>query len=203
MSDSETVEPAASAPEAAPPTLDRSPAKDKRRWRLSTAALAAIIALGSSVVGLLFTLAPSLKPDPGNSINAEMKVLTVDPNVTYHQLLHRFPNAKALRKSPYATDPDIKDTPGVIAYTGITVDGRKRHDLQLRTSVYVAKTHRRVGDASNIDADFKSDTPSDHWVATPWAADPGLHKPYFVRVELWDRDVMLAYVDTRRLQPAP
>ena len=77
MSESDTVEPAASDPQADAPTPDDPPAKDKRRWHLSTAALAAIVALGSSGVGLLFTLAPSLKPDPGNSINAEMKILTV------------------------------------------------------------------------------------------------------------------------------
>jgi hypothetical protein len=167
----------------------------RKRWHLSTPAIAGIVALVSGLVTLVFTLSPSLKPDPGEAINAKLSVLTVEPHARYRDYLQRLGDAGPPTKK---IAPEVLDEVGYIVNLGVVVNGRKRRSLALRKADYVARSGRRYSAAEDVGT-FRSDTPSDGWVAPVFVVDPGFR--FFERFELVDRGIMLAIADTRVLRP--
>jgi len=154
------------------------------------------VALVSGAVTLLFTLSPSLKPDPGESISAKLDVLSVEPHARYGAYLNRLGKLGApLRKK--VTDPEVLGDVGFIVNLGIVVNGRKRRDMKIGQATYVVRSGRRYRTSPTV-ATFKSDTPSDAWVVPVFVRDRDFR--FFERFELFDRDVMLAIADTDPLE---
>jgi hypothetical protein len=164
--------------------------KAGRRWHLTTPAIAGLVALVSGIVTLAFTLAPSLKPDPGTAISASLAVVKVEPHARYSAFLRRLGG-----DAPRERDRAVLEEQGYIAYLRVEVVGRKRKSMRLRYATYVARSGRRYESAQDV-LSFKSDTPSDRWVAPVFVVDPGLDGRFFARFELYDHDVMLAVADT-------
>ena len=60
------------------------------RWRrLSLATIGVGLALASSIVALMFTLFPGLKPDPGEKFAAEVSIFAIDRHVSLRDYLQR------------------------------------------------------------------------------------------------------------------
>jgi|GEM_PF-5586574 len=166
---------------------------DGKRWHLSTAAIAGLVAVASGVVTLAFTLAPWLKPDPGLQINGSLRVLTVEPHAVYKDFLARLGDGAPVQK-----DRSVLGEKGYVTYLRVDVNGRKRRDVELRQATYLVGSGRRYDSDSVLG--FKSDTPSDRWVATAFVIDPGVGQDFFVRYELVDRGTILAIADTHALK---
>ena len=169
----------------------------RRRWHLSTPAIAGLVALVSGVVTLVFTLSPSLKPDPGNAISAKLTVLSVEPHASYASYTGRLGDLKPDAASGLSAEKD-----GAIVYLQIEVNGRKRHGLEMRDAIYLHGSGRRYR-ALPPELEFQSQTPSDRWVAALYVVNPGLHRKFFVRYELVDRDVILAVAKTPPIHLTP
>jgi hypothetical protein len=164
-----------------------------KRWHLSTPAIGALIAAVSGAVTLAFTLSPSLAPDPGNAISAELHVVRVEPHAAYRSWARRVGY-----DGPRASADLLSQRDGFIVYLQLQVIGRKRHDLNLRKATYLSDRRTRWENFPPEVA-FQSETPNDRWVASLFVPSPGLHKRFFVRYELYDRHVMLAVADTPAL----
>jgi hypothetical protein len=158
-----------------------------KRWHLSSAGIAGLVGLVTGIVTLAFTLSPSLAPDPGNSISAKMNVLTIEP-ATNEDYTGRL-------RVPADRDPLVRASQGYIVYLEVEVNGRKRKDIRLLQSVYSVRGRRRLNPAEPT-LHFRSDTPSDRWVAQLFIPTAAVKGRFFARYELYDRDVMLAFADT-------
>jgi hypothetical protein len=158
-----------------------------KRWHLSTPAIAGLLAIVSGVVTLFFTFSPSSLPDPGENINATMKVLAVEPHVTYGQLLDQ--------TGQTTKDPAERTYKGSIIYLSIEVKGRKRKRVTLEKTIHRAPNGSRIDEPDAV-LGFTSETPSDRWVAPVFEVDPLLGQRFFVRYELFDRDTILAIAET-------
>lgn len=168
----------------------------QKRWHLSTPAIAGLLALVSGAVSLAFTLSPSWKPDPGNNINAELRVLRVEPGVTVRDLVQRL--GTHAPDSLKHLEPAVLDDPGHIVYLRIKVEGRKRHKVEIQQSTYYKGSGKRF-ESLGSPLGFTSETPSDTWVAQLFVIDPAVDKQYFARFELYDGATILAIADTRAL----
>lgn len=175
--------------------VNKDPAR--RHWHLSTPAVAGLVALVSGVVTLAFTLSPSLKPDPGNAISATLEVLSVEPGASYASYAGRLGHLK-----PDAGPSLSAEKNGAIVYLQIEVNGRKRHGLEMRDAIYLARDGRRYRTLPP-ELEFQSQTPSDRWVAALYVVNPGLHRKFFVRYELVDRDIILAVAKTPPISLTP
>ncbi len=167
-----------------------SPAK--RRWQLSAKGLAGLVAFITGAVTLAFTLSPALKPDPGNAVNAKLDVLAIEP-ATYRQWVARLGDT-----SGTDDDPELLDSRGFIVYLQVEVAGRKRKDLRLVQSRYLTGPDRRYKPQvpAQEAATFRSETPSDRWVALLFANPPPAKGKFFERYELYDHHTLLSFADT-------
>jgi len=158
----------------------------------------AIVAAGPASVGLVFTLFPDTKPDPGNLVTAELRTAEIDPVVSLGDYVRDIREGK--------TSPNLAKRLGTVVYLSISVEGRKHHDLTLFQRLYDAKTHVRVPPVAGGDSReavpssrFHPETPNDHWVTPIWI-DPAATPPsrrVFVRFELYNGKSMLAFADSR------
>jgi hypothetical protein len=165
---------------------------ERKRSRLSTAAIAGIVALVTGFVTLLFTLYPGLRPDPGEAISAKLSVVTIERHARYSAYLKRLGDA-----APKVDNPDVLAQVGFIVNLGVTVNGRKRQDVKLRHAAYVANSDRRFNKMRTI-GEFKSETPSDTWIVPVFVVHPG--PKFFERFELYDGDTLLALADTHDIK---
>jgi hypothetical protein len=100
-----------------------------RRFGASAFALVvAVVALAGSASSLLFILLPELKPDPRDSVLAQLTVFAIDPNVTLAQYLNQAYGGD--RSAPRRLRPTQQQlsTRGDVVYVRTLVDGFKhRH----------------------------------------------------------------------------
>jgi hypothetical protein len=187
-----------------------TPAKPsgERSKRLSVAALVtlvgALLAALISGTNLTFELWPSLKPDPKEKVSADLEVLEMDKNVNYGDY-----DARPGRN--VSTGPDEtelrNDFPGNVFYLRAHIEGFKRQSLRLIWFTYHEKTRdRSEEDEARSDRIFEPGSPTDTQVAQVWVKEPGHFDEdgfwestpgtYFVRFELYRRDVLLAFEDS-------
>jgi hypothetical protein len=201
-------------------TATRRSRKDGRERRIAPLGYAigtALLALASSLVALVFTLWPELKPDPRERLGADVAVFSVEPGVRYGDWLERTsPTDEVLdrRREDYVeraalpgqlTAADQRALLGVtggVAYVRLTIEGFKRRNVRLRWSMYEARSGRRVGDRGFHDvpaAEVDLDAPTDRSVVQLWFPPPPSPGEKFVRVELSSAaGVLLAVADSER-----
>ncbi len=129
---------AAEAGEAEPPRRGIRRVS-KTAWAILTGALALI----GTVAGLIFTLDPSLKPDPLDRIGAEISVVAVDANVTIGAWAPQaYPKTyKKVYQQTFDTTNPTPDKLGVLGdmiYVNTQVDGYKHRAVTLSWAVYSA-----------------------------------------------------------------
>jgi len=172
--------------------------------RMAPAMLTALVALGSSAIALAFTLWPRLAPDPGTTYRAQVSVFAVERGVTGTQFVQRSAFSPAHRRAVRAALLGMLGVPGsgagvlaahgAMAYVASTVEGFKHGSVELRWSLYKARTLRRVsfqGFGDVIGAQLDLTAPTDRTMLTLWIPPtPGLGL-YRLRVALYDKDETL------------
>lgn len=186
----------------------------RRLSNVAWAMLTAVVALVGSLVTVLFTLVPSLKPDPREQIGAAISVFAVDANVTLADWAHRaYPDWRAEYKLIFNTPtpaPDLLAVLGDVVYVRTQVDGYKHRSVTLQWSVYDAAHH--TPDGGRIDygklvsappiPPLKIDSPNRSSVQllfVPLVGELVDTPRTFVRVELDDPQGVLAITDTATL----
>jgi hypothetical protein len=164
--------------------------------RVAWSSVGTAIAVVASAVALAFSAWPALRPDPGEVLAAKLHVETVEPAVRLDEYLQR-----TGQRLEQAGQSDLR-TRGFVVYLRIRIEGRKRAGLELHQVLYRASTGRRIRDqAVTTDAYFRPETPNDEWIYQVFVIEP---PPYdfgvFVRLELFDRESLLAFADTPALQ---
>lgn len=161
--------------------------------------LAAILGLATAAVGIVFALDPALRPDPRTRQAATLQAVALDQGATIWDYARRlgytgplqFPNACA---------------PGNVAYIQENIEGFKDRHTVLRWVTYDATTGVRLNTPGTHSTNQKtalslqSGAPSDQSVSLSWVEWPlpDAQGTYYVRFELFDGDVFLGLVDTRR-----
>jgi hypothetical protein len=179
-------------------------------YALATAALALV----STVVTLVFTIWPELRPDPRERLGAEVSIFAVEPAVEYDAWLRRTSaNGRELkqRRREYLRHATLRgerltkrDKEQLLAvrgnsvYVRSTIEGFKRRNVRLRWSMYDARRRTRQPDFDDVPAaDVDLNAPTDRSVTQLWISPTPPDKLVFVRVELLSRDsTLLAVADT-------
>ncbi len=168
-----------------------------------------IITVATSALALCYQLWPELRPDPRESLGAQMKVVAVEPFVSREDWIERTSADKAeehVRRRTYLNDAlstsderRVMAERGTVIYVRVTIEGFKGRDATLRWSMYSASSGRRVSlrtlhDVPASDVDLQA--PTERFVVQVWV--PPLHKParLFVRVDLVREGTILAVADS-------
>jgi hypothetical protein len=195
-----------SADELSPRATHPDQESGVRRFSASAfAVVVAVVALAGSASSLLFTFLPELKPDPRDSVLAQLTVFAIDPNVTFADYLKQAYGGD--RSAPRRLRPPRQQrqqlrTTGDVVYVRTLVDGFKHRHVTLRASVYNAKTQERypafpghspaVQAAHTVNLDTPSTSTIQLFFIIPLTGAP----PSFVRVEMYDGTRMLAVADS-------
>ena len=181
--------------------------RPRRLGALAWTAVVAVVALVSSLTGIVFDLWPELRPDPRTRLAGDVSIFAVDPGVTYGEYLERTSFSDEDRRRRIALVCNGRQMCGQLSLRGeqvyieTTVEGFKRRAVVLRLSLYVAATQRRVAGVSDVEvARERLDAPSDRAVVPVWLiCPPARSAKSFVRVELYHRgdDVLLAVADSK------
>jgi hypothetical protein len=193
---------------------------ERRLGAAGYAIVAAALALVSSLVSIVFTLWPELRPDPRERLSAEVSVFDVEPAVTYGAWLRRTSASTVeyrKREEAYIGRAGIPGEPvdittrrrllrvqGNVVYVRVTIEGFKRRSVGMRWSMYDARSHRRVpqGDFQDVRAgDVDLDAPSDRIVVQLWVPLAPVEQDVFLRIELLSRaGALLAVGDSERFR---
>ena len=170
------------------------------------AILVAALAFASSLTSLVFTLVPDLKPDPRDSVLAQLTVYAVDPDVTLRDYLTaaegsgmRLPSNLSL-----ATRAQLNGFVGDVVYVRTLVDGFKHRHVRLIWRIYDARTQHVIPtlDTANLPpplrnlSDVNLDTPSTSTVQLLWISSLDGDEPTFVRIVMYDGTRILAIADS-------
>jgi hypothetical protein len=169
--------------------------------------VAAVVALATSGVALLFTLVPTLKPDPREDIGGEVAVFAVEPGVSFNDWLGRvFPDprdrrriiAKAIGPKPEPSELKIK---GEVIYVKSTVTGFKHRNVTLHPTVYSAATQEEVNLRGPDVPPVRVDAPTERSVSVLWIPSlvSGSKTRVFVRVALHDDAGAILAVDDSKV----
>jgi hypothetical protein len=180
----------------------RTPRRERVRAAFSRThvVIAAVAGLISVGVSLLFQLAPGLKPDPRDSVGADVAIVAVEPGVTVRDWIDR--GFAGEQHAALVRDfRDQLDFPGELIYVRVAVDGHKHKDVELRYAVYRANSHRRLPDGGTFSpySRIRIDAPSQRSIQFLFVPDLSFEPDLFIRAELRSRDGVLAVGDSGRL----
>lgn len=172
----------------------------KGTWTLIVAA----IALATSASSLLFTFLPELKPDPRDSVAAQLSVFAIDPNVTLGDYIRRAYGGETTAPKGLRVARQELGFKGDVVYVQTRVDGFKHRRVHLIATIYEARKQKRVSlyqsprlppaiqDARSVTLD----TPSTSTVQLFWILTLTGEPTTFVRIEMYDGTRMLAVADS-------
>ncbi len=187
-------------PDAGVPTGSRLRALSKTTLAL----IVALVALAGSLSSLLFTFLPQLKPDPRDSVLAQVSVFAIEPGVSLRRYLTltygSVANVPRSLRIPTAELPFQGD----MIYVRTRVDGFKHRRVQVRATLYMRSTQEPArllagpvsGPAALRLRSVELDTPSTSTVQLLWILGLAGEPPTFVRVEMFDGTRMLAVTDS-------
>ena len=153
----------------------------------------AVLAAAISGTALVFDLWPSLKPDPKERVGAELQSLARDINVSRRDYLGRVGRVVSPGEKPNEL--------GNVYYIRAEISGFKRSTLRLRWFTYNADNQERLRGLRASDREepvFKPGAPINAQVAQVWVPTPSHAGEYFVRFELYHKNVLLQLVDSKR-----
>jgi hypothetical protein len=189
-------------------TQDAPPHPPARRafgWgKAAWALIVAVIALAGSASSLLFAFLPQLKPDPRDSVAAQLSVFAIDPDVSLGDYVVRAYGSLAAAPPALRIPRGERSFPGDLVYVRTRVDGFKHRRVRLVASIYDAATQRRFplgpgGTQSEAVLSARTvelDTPSTSTVQLFWIESLRGEPPAFVRIEMYDGARMLAVADS-------
>ncbi|MEA2370636.1 MAG: hypothetical protein QOH12_1030 [Solirubrobacteraceae bacterium] len=169
-------------------------------WRNLGTAVAVI----EGSVLLAFTLWPGLAPDPGTIQAASVSVETVDSHVSLYHFDQYYP--AQLKSLTSRARRQAKTAFGSVVYLQVKIQGKKHGNVTLSYVSYDSATRSEIPDSGGVSEGFQPNNPSDEWIAPVFVFDPvpppsaGLPpKHFFVRLRLFDGNVLLAFADTPQL----
>jgi hypothetical protein len=175
----------------------------------SRAVVLATVALAGSIVTLLFTLVPDLKPDPHEKVGAAVDIVAVERNVSVRQWLHRaFPgDVDGAAEKLFGKHPVVPGYHGEVVYVRVQVDGFKHGHVFLAVRLYDARTQSVVELPSTpIDparfatlSSRKIDAPSRSSIQVLFLPNLAGTPHYFLRAELYETGGVLALADSPTL----
>lgn len=145
------------------------------------AEIGGVVSTLATVIGLIFVLAPSLKPEPPPlRKEADFREIEVERNVTRAQYLQR------IDRGPGSYAPQQLRESGVLVRFNVLMTGHKGDDLPLRWALYDARTgsqiHRDMGTTLTPEAE----TDEASWQV--WTPLPEERGPYYVLLQLFEED---------------
>jgi hypothetical protein len=184
----------------APATRRRLRAVSRGTWAL----IVAVVALAGAGSTHEFTLWPQLKPDPRDSVLAQVSVFAIEPGVSLRRYLTLTYGSVA--KTPRSLQIPSAELPfqGDMIYVRTRVDGFKHRRVQVRAILYMKSTQEPAklpagpvtGPAALRLRSVDLDTPSTSTVQLLWILSLAGEPPTFVRVEMFDGTRMLAVTDS-------
>jgi hypothetical protein len=196
------------APSIAPETTNGhgAPAPTRRaqvrsafsRTHVVIAAVAGLVSVG---VSLLFQLAPDLKPDPRDSVGADVAVVAVEPGVTVREWIDRGfrGEQRAALTEKFRTQLDFV---GELIYVRVAVDGHKHKDVGLSYALYGAESHRRLPNRLDFApySRIRIEAPSQRSIQYLFVPSLRFERDLFIRTQLTDGEGVLAIGDSGRLR---
>lgn len=168
------------------------------RTHVVIAALAGLVSVG---VSLVFQLVPDLKPDPRDSVGADVSIVAVEPGITVREWIRRgFQGAE--RADMLRRYDGQLDFPGELIYVRVAVDGHKHRDVGLSYAVYDATKQERLPDRINFApySRVRIEAPSERSVQFLFVPSLRRSRDVFIRAQLSDADGVLAVADSGRLR---
>jgi hypothetical protein len=170
--------------------------------RATFAVIVALVALAGSISTLLFTFLPELKPDPRDSVLAELNVFGLQPNTSLLSYLRL-----TGKKIPRGVGAQYSAIEGDMVLVRTQVDGYKHRVVGLKAALFWARTQDSVP-PNKVEAPFVKlgsevtlDTPSTTTIQLFWFPELGPIPATFLRVEMFDGSGrMLAVADSRPIR---
>jgi hypothetical protein len=165
--------------------------------------IVAVVALITSASSLVFTFLPELKPDPRDSVLAQLHVFAVDPNVTLGDYLQEAYGGDKKAPAPVRVPRQDLRFRGDVVFVRTLVDGFKHRHVALVAKLYWARSQEQIhlpttktGIGSLADRTVDLDTPSTSTVQLFWILSLSGENPTFVRVLMYDGTRLLAVGDS-------
>jgi hypothetical protein len=178
--------------------------------------LTVLLGLLASFVGVWWDFHPESRPDPRQTVSAELAFYTTETRVALDDYLRRvamdgkhYVPLRASYLTSAGLDPGRPREPGqrsylrsrgTVFYIRADIQGFKGRELDLRWSIYRAGTRRRVPDAGlqnqRAGSILDLEAPTTRQIAQLWVTDLPGRGPYFMRLELFDGRTSLAVADS-------
>jgi hypothetical protein len=152
----------------------------------------AVLAAAISGTTLVFDLWPSLKPDPKARVGADLQSLARDINVSRGDYLGRLGRVAAVGEGANEL--------GNVYYIRAEIEGFKRSTVILRWFTYNADNQTRLPGLRGSDREqavFRPQAPINAQIAQVWVPTPSRAGQFFVRFELYSKNVLLEIVDSK------
>ena len=161
---------------------DESDEPVKGRSPLVLAAeIGGVVSTLAAIVGLVFTLAPSLQPEPPPPRKeAAFREIEVERNVTRGQYLQR------VDQGPGSYAPRQLRESGVLVRFNVVMTGHKGDDLPLRWALYDARTGSQLHKDMATTLTPEAETDQASWQV--WAPVPAKGGLYYVLLQLFEED---------------
>jgi hypothetical protein len=191
---------------------DRLPAlsddRPKRAWQGLFTTICALVALFASAIGLFWDFLPQYRPDPLDTVGADVSIFSVEPGVTLVDWLRRTHGADfaPAAREIFGRRPSASELrqPGELLYVRTQVDGHKHRDVSLRYRLYDGASQKPVElplpkSLAKVQR-VKLEAPSQRSVQLLWTPDLRDEDGAFIRVELTSEHGLLAVADSGTLR---
>jgi hypothetical protein len=192
-----------------PPAPQRSAPPRRRRlpggWFTT---VCAVVGFAAGALGLFWDFVPEYRPDPLDTIGADVEIAAVEPRISLLAFLRRTrpDDVAGAGREVFGRPPSPSELrqPGEMLYVRTQVDGHKHGDIALRYRLYDGATHtpvelplppalRQLQRAEVV-------APSQRSVQLLWVPDLSGERNVFIRVELSSDRGLLAVTDSGRLR---
>jgi hypothetical protein len=160
--------------------MAESPAESQRPLPIRLAkGASAVVAFVAAVLGVIFVLWPSLKPEaPSPTRGVELTHLTLERPVTFGAYLKRINQAAG------GLEPAVLKQRGALAAFHFTIEGYKNSRLPLEWQLVDARTGERLD--GNRDLSIKPEVPTDSGNWRLWVPLPkGRPRRLFITIQLY------------------
>lgn len=204
--DSETLpvhEP--SRPAVTPPRAPPPRPRTRRAWFTT---VCAVVGLTVGALGLFWDFLPQYRPDPLDTVGADVEIAAIEPGITLLDFLRRThpDDVTAAGRQVFGRMPSRSELrqPGEMLYVRTQVDGHKHRDIVLRYTLYDGATQMPVElplppELKRLQR-AKLVAPSQRSVQLLWVPDLSDERNVFIRVELTSDSGLLAIADSGRLR---
>jgi hypothetical protein len=163
----------------------------------------------TAVLGIVFVLAPSLRPLPRDKIEASVSIPAIERSVTVCEWAERqYPAdpAAAMKRLLKPDNAASRDQFGTVVYVRLKTDGFQHRAVGLRARVYDWKLKETPVPNSSLEllypsaSDVKVEAPSRSSMQLMLLDDlTDLGRDVFVRVEAYDDAGILSYADSDKI----